>query len=137
MQEPYTLKIPKQTIPITRQHFGASTGELPTPAGSRHGDPYWKITESCYRLLTRKRGYYGCSEDPLENAMGVMDQGIPPWLYQVARIGEKIRRTRGPLSDTDLVDTLYDIMGHAAVAIATIGRSPSAAQRGEPGDAQP
>lgn len=73
-------------------------------------------------MLNSKRTYYGCGDDPLENAMGVAEQGIPPWLYQVARIGEKVRRTKGTLSDNDLVETLYDIMGHAAVAIATIER---------------
>lgn len=136
MHEQSIWKIPKQTIPITRPHFGASTDELPTQRGSGHGDPYYKITEECYRLLARKRNYYGCAADPLENALGVMDQGIQPWLYQVARIGEKIRRTRGNLTDNDLTETLFDIMGHAAVAIATIRRLASSEQEGKPGDAQ-
>lgn len=73
-----------------------------------------------YALLTRKRGYYGCKEDPLENALGVADDGIPPWKYQVARVGEKCRRTRGELRDIDIRKTLMDIAGHGIVGIAVL-----------------
>lgn len=82
------------------------------------GDPYREICDELYRLLTRKRGYYGCREDPLENALGVEEDGIPAWKYQVARVGEKTRRLRGHLSAIDRQKTLMDIAGHAVVAIA-------------------
>lgn len=85
------------------------------PAGD---DPYRAICDELYRLLTRKRGYYGCRQDPLENALGVEQDGIEAWLYQVARVGEKTRRLRGPLSAIDRQKTLMDIAGHAVVAIA-------------------
>jgi hypothetical protein len=65
-------------------------------------------------------GYYGCVEHPLENAMGVIDQGIEPWVYQLARIGEKCRRLRGPLGTIDIEKTLMDIAGHAIVGIAVL-----------------
>lgn len=80
-----------------------------------------------HTLLTRKRGYYGCAaEHPLENALGVRDQGIAPWLYQLARIGEKLRRCGGLqgaiVSDRyrRIRETLLDIAGHAVVAIAVL-----------------
>lgn len=84
------------------------------------GDPYWKICVTLYRLLTRKRGYYGCRENPLSNALGVQDDGIVPWKYQVARVGEKCRRLRGPLETFAIRDTLLDIAGHAVVGIAVL-----------------
>jgi hypothetical protein len=86
------------------------------PAGRSNGDPYRPICETLHALLTRKRGYYGCKDNPLENAMGVRDDGIEPWKYQVARIGEKCRRLRGPLKTLDIRATLMDIAGHAVVA---------------------
>jgi hypothetical protein len=91
---------------------------LSCSAGSSPGDPYRAICDELYALLTRKRGYYGCKEDPLENALGVEEDGIPAWLYQTARIGEKTRRLRGPLETLKRVETLLDIAGHAVVAIA-------------------
>lgn len=84
-------------------------------------DPYLPICVELWRLLSRKRGYYGCGENPLENALGVAEDGIEPWVYQLARIGEKCRRLRGMLgSDRTIAirETLADIAGHAAVAIA-------------------
>jgi len=71
-----------------------------------------------YALLTRKRGYYGCGEDPLENALGVKDDGIDPTRYQVARIGEKTRRLRALEETISIQKTLLDIAGHAVVAVA-------------------
>jgi len=64
--------------------------------------------------------YYGCSENPLQNALGVAEEGIEPWVYQLARIGEKRRRLTGDLRTVDIVGTLMDIAGHAVVAIACI-----------------
>jgi hypothetical protein len=85
-------------------------------------DPYFPVCLALWRLLSRKRGYYGCAEEsPLENALGVQDEGIEPWVYQLARIGEKCRRLRGMIdSDRTLAirETLADIAGHAIVAIA-------------------
>jgi hypothetical protein len=85
-------------------------------------DPYLPLCLELWRLLSRKRGYYGCEENPLENAMGVRDEGIEPWVYQLARIGEKCRRLRGmlesPAGTLAIRETLLDIAGHAAVAIA-------------------
>ena len=83
-----------------------------------HGDPYRDICDELYALLTRKRGYYGCREDPLENALGVEEDGIEAWKYQAARVGEKTRRLRGELRAIDREKTLLDIAGHAVVAIA-------------------
>lgn len=106
---------------------GASTeGSSRLPA-SDHGDPYGDICTTLHALLTRKRGYYGCPyESPLENALGVSEQGITPWLYQLARIGEKLRRCQGLRGAlvTDryrrIRETLLDIAGHAVVAIAVL-----------------
>ena len=69
-------------------------------------------------MVTRKRDYYGCGEDPLENALGVAADGIDPVAYQLARVGEKTRRMRGPLETITRQKTLMDIAGHAVVAIA-------------------
>lgn len=84
-------------------------------------DPYLPICLELWRLLSRKRGYYGCDENPLENALGVAEEGIEPWVYQLARIGEKCRRLRGMIGTDRTIairETLADIAGHAAVAIA-------------------
>ena len=85
-------------------------------------DPYLPICVELWRLLSRKRGYYGCQEEsPLENALGVAEEGIEPWVYQLARIGEKCRRLRGMIgTDRTLAirETLADIAGHAIVAMA-------------------
>ena len=87
---------------------------------STGADPYKAISDELHALLTRKRGYYGCRVNPLENALGVREDGIIPWVYQVARIGEKCRRLRGDLRTIDIRKTLMDIAGHAVVAIACL-----------------
>lgn len=121
-----------QTLP-TGQHSGPNTAESNTPLVSLRGssievvgkpgpDPYKAICERVYELLSRKRAYYGCEEDPLANAMGVEEDGIDPATYQLARIGEKRRRLHGQLSRADKIETYMDIMGHAAVAIACLQR---------------
>jgi hypothetical protein len=102
----------------THLPFGLNMDASSRPPENISGDPYREICEELYALLTRKRGYYGCVDDPLENALGVEDDGIPAWQYQVARIGEKTRRLRGPLQTLKRVETLLDIAGHAVVAIA-------------------
>jgi len=110
----YALKMKTPTPPPS----GPSTDELSWPAENTSGDPYREICDELYRLLTRKRDYYGCGEDPLENALGVAEDGVDPVTYQVARIGEKTRRMRGPLETITRQKTLMDIAGHAVVAIA-------------------
>jgi hypothetical protein len=107
----------------TTRRSGQSTAGSSKPAGRNNGDPYLPICEQLHNLLSRKRGYYGCPTDgPLSNALGVAEDGIEPWVYQLARIGEKCRRLRGDArnQDTLVIETLYDIAGHAAVAIACI-----------------
>ena len=116
MQEPRICVIGKKTH--TTASSGPNTAGSSAPAGSTSGDPYREICDELYRLLTRKRGYYGCGEDALENALGVEQDGIPAWQYQAARIGEKTRRLRGPLETITRQKTLLDIAGHAVVAIA-------------------
>lgn len=114
--------------PIITPVSGASTDEfseqrerlLGELADLLHDDPYWGICIRLWRLLSRKRGYYGCKESPLENALGVADDGIIPWKYQVARVGEKCRRLRGSLRTIDIRETLMDIAGHAVVAVACL-----------------
>jgi hypothetical protein len=136
------------TTPITTQLSGPSSvasnppdatgsGDIPTGGELAFGlallerldkhftsDPYWYICAALWRLLSRKRGYYGCGQNPLENALGVAHDGIEPWLYQVARIGEKCRRLRGlngTIGSRDAIrETLMDIAGHSAVAIACL-----------------
>lgn len=112
----------------TTQPFGASTEDSSVRCERLLGelselldnDPYWGICVKLWRLLSRKRGYYGCKESPLENALGVQDDGIIPWKYQVARVGEKCRRLRGSLRTIDIRETLMDIAGHAVVAVACL-----------------
>ena len=107
----------------TTRLSGPNTAGSSTQAGRNNGDPYLPVCEHLHNLLSRKRGYYGCPTDgPLSNALGVAEDGIEPWVYQLARIGEKCRRLRGPArnQDTLVIETLYDIAGHAAVAIACI-----------------
>lgn len=108
------LKMKTPTPPAS----GLSTAESSWPQESTSGDPYREICDELYRLLTRKRDYYGCGEDPLENALGVVEDGIDPVTYQLARVGEKTRRMRGPLKTITRQKTLMDIAGHAVVAIA-------------------
>ena len=102
----------------TTQPSGPNTEGSSTPPESGPGDPYRAICDELYALLTRKRGYYGCGEDPLENALGVQDDGIDPTRYQVARIGEKTRRLRALEETISIQKTLMDIAGHAVVAVA-------------------
>ena len=109
--------VPKMRT-LTPLVSGQSTDESSWPAETTHGDPYREICDELYRLLTRKRDYYGCGEDPLENALGVVADGIDPVTYQLARIGEKTRRMRGRLETITRQKTLMDIAGHAVVAIA-------------------
>ena len=78
-------------------------------------DPYWGVCVSLWRLLSRKRHYYNCWENPLANAEAVAETGIEPWKYQLARIGEKYRRLGGPLRTIDIQRTLMDIAGHAVI----------------------
>lgn len=114
--EPHTYASTTRTR--TPLHSGPNTAASSAPAGTSTGDPYRELCDELYALLTRKRNYYGCGEDPLENALGVEREGIEPWLYQAARIGEKSRRLRGPLETITRQKTLMDIAGHAIVAIA-------------------
>jgi hypothetical protein len=101
------------------------------PAEPSNGDPYKPICDMLHALLTRKRGYYGCRENPLSNALGVAEQGIEPWVYQVARIGEKCRRLTGPLGHSSIRETLADIAGHAIVAMAVLDYAYSQDQGGQ------
>ena len=120
------LSIPK--TPKTRgttQPFGLSTAGFSRPPEKDLGDPYLPVCEELHSLLTRKRNYYGCPQkSPLENARGVAEQGITPWIYQVARIGEKLRRLNGLAGAIEMRgairETLLDIAGHAAVAVALL-----------------
>lgn len=104
---------------------GPSTEGSSLQAESDSGDPYRDICVRLHELLTRKRGYYGCVSDPLENALGVEQDGVDAVTYQVARIGEKIRRLRGPLEAISREKTLLDIAGHAVVAVACLARKES------------
>ncbi|NBT35584.1 MAG: hypothetical protein EBT03_08625 [Betaproteobacteria bacterium] len=109
-----------RTTPTTTPPSGPSTAESKSPPEPSPGDPYGPICRELEALLTRKRGYYGCQESPLENALGVQEEGVEPWVYQLARIGEKRRRLHGQLKTVDIEKTLMDIAGHAVVAIACI-----------------
>jgi hypothetical protein len=113
----------------TTRASGPSTAASKVPPASGHGDPYLEVCEELHNLLTRKRGYYGCAQEhPLENALGVEEQGIEPWVYQLVRIGEKVRRCGGLngaiVNSGERMDkikkTLMDIAGHAVVAVAII-----------------
>jgi hypothetical protein len=108
--------------PTTTPVSGPNTDASSRLAESELGDPYAPICNELWRLLSRKRGYYGCAtESPLENALGVAEDGIEPWVYQLARIGEKCRRLRGMIGTERTLairETLADIAGHAIVAIA-------------------
>lgn len=108
--------------PTTTPASGPNTDASSRLAESELGDPYAPICNELWRLLSRKRGYYGCAdESPLENALGVAEDGIEPWVYQLARIGEKCRRLRGMIGTERTLairETLADIAGHAIVAIA-------------------
>ena len=88
-------------------------------------DPYKPVCDEVHELMLRKSGYYGNPDDgPLCNAMGVAEDGIEPWRYQLARIGEKLRRLRGLAQNNPEVvrDTIRDIAGHAIVALACLAQ---------------
>lgn len=101
----------------------SSDASQPQPARNP-GDPYQAICDEIHRLLTRKRSYYGCpGESPLANAMAVVDDGIDPATYQMARVNEKLRRLRGlrgTVNHQKIRETICDIAGHAIVAIACL-----------------
>lgn len=143
MHEPRTYKTgelltyPPQRTPITTLLSGQSTEGSNSPAApsgsgqeveqaiaaltqAMSDDPYWGICLELWRLLSRKRGYYGCVEHPLQNALGVAEDGISPWQYQIARIGEKCRRLRGSLTTMGIRETIMDIAGHAVVGVACL-----------------
>lgn len=114
------------TTPITTQHSGPSLAGSQSPAESDDGDIYGIVCDQVHWLLTRKREYYGCpDEDPLANAQAVAEDGIWPVTYQMARISEKLRRmralTRSQLK-RQIRDTVFDIAGHAIVAIALLDK---------------
>ena len=88
-------------------------------------DPYAAVVHEIHSLMLSKSGYYGNPDDgPLSNALGVALDGIEPWRYQLARIGEKCRRLRGKAQhDPNLIRaTLTDIAGHAVVALACMAQ---------------
>ena len=121
----------------TTQVSGANTAGSNRQQGKKNGDPYLPICEDLHTLLTRKRGYYGCPEEgPLDNAMGVQEQGISPWVYQLARIGEKVRRCNGLrrtiVNDETIKKTLMDIAGHAVVALACLEQEKTRESQGNP-----
>lgn len=130
MQGPcYSSTLKNETTHTTTLPSGRSTGAYKRPCGSTPSDPYKPVTDTLYALLTRKRNYYGCAdEEPLANALAVADQGIEPWVYQLARIGEKVRRCGGLRGTVDLHairETLMDIAGHATVAVALLNHQES------------
>jgi hypothetical protein len=116
---PTTIQVSGQSTDESLRLAESALGDL---LASSPADPYLPICVELWRLLSRKRGYYGCQEEsPLENALGVAEEGIEPWVYQLARIGEKCRRLRGMIgTDRTLAirETLADIAGHAIVAMA-------------------
>lgn len=117
-----------ETTRTTTQHSGRSTEESAKRIETLLGelsemladDPYWGCCQQLWRLLSRKRHYYNCTENPLANAMSVAETGIEPWRYQLARIGEKYRRLGGPLRTIDIQETLFDIAGHAVIGVLTV-----------------
>jgi hypothetical protein len=117
MRTPTTTPASGQSTDESSERVAKLVGEL---TELLKGDPYWGICIQLWRLLSRKRGYYGCRENPLSNALGVAEDGIIPWKYQVARVGEKCRRLRGVLETIDIRETLLDIAGHAVVGIACL-----------------
>lgn len=111
-------------IQTITQLSGPNTDASSKPDGGWRGDdPYKEVTDTIHRLMLRKSGYYGNPDSgPLCNALGVEQDGIEPWRYQLARIGEKCRRLRGDAQyDEQLLrETLIDIAGHAVVAVACL-----------------
>lgn len=112
------------TTPITTPHSGPNLAASPSPAARESGDIYGRMCGEIHKLLTRKRTYYGCpSDDALANAEAVAEDGIWPVTYQVARVGEKLRRLRAltrTMSYDEIRETLKDIAGHAVVALALL-----------------
>lgn len=108
---------------------GRSTDGSSKQDGKWNGDdPYKVVCDTIHQLMLRKSGYYGNPDDgPLSNALGVSQDGIEPWRYQLARIGEKCRRLRGEAQyDGHLLEeTLIDIAGHAVVALACLNAQKS------------
>jgi hypothetical protein len=117
MKTPTTTPASGQSTDESSERCARLVGEL---TEILKDDPYWNICIQLWRLLSRKRGYYGCRENPLSNAIGVAEDGIIPWKYQVARVGEKCRRLRGSLGTIGIRETLLDIAGHAVVGIACL-----------------
>ena len=121
-----------EKTPITTQHSGqnldASQQRIEKTLSELNGllknDPYWMQCVGLYRLLTRKRNYYNCQEDPLSNAKAVKEVGIKPWTYQLARIGEKYRRLSGQLKTIDIKKTLMDVAGHAIIGVVLLNEEP-------------
>lgn len=112
------------TTHTTIQHSGQSSDASQSPVAKDGGDVYGRLCGEIHRLLTRKRSYYGCpSDDALANAEAVAEDGIWPVTYQVARVGEKLRRLRAltrTMSYAEIRETLKDIAGHAVVALALL-----------------
>jgi hypothetical protein len=121
-----------EKTPITTQHSGLNLGEsqqriekiLAELNDLLKNDPYWRQCVGLYGLLTRKRNYYNCTEDPLANAKAVKEVGIKPWTYQLARIGEKYRRLSGQLKTIDIKKTLMDVAGHAIIGVVLLNEEP-------------
>jgi len=96
----------------------------------RDNDPFPALISELGGLLSRKQNYYGCGMDSLENALSVAEDGITPWVYQAARVREKMSRLkglRGAIVSSEetyaqIRETLRDIAGHALVAIAVLER---------------
>jgi hypothetical protein len=126
LKDSKTLTVEK--TPITTQPSGLNSEEsqarIETLLGELslllQADPYWGVCVSVWQLLSRKRGYYNCVEEPLANAKGVAETGIKPWRYQLARIGEKYRRLGGTLRTFDIRRTMMDIAGHAVIAVLLV-----------------
>lgn len=128
-----------ETTRTTTQLSGLNSAASQWQQEEKFGDPYLPICQELHRLLSRKRGYYGCKpEEPLANAKAVAEEGIDPVMYQAARINEKLRRLRGlnrTFSSSEKIrETLIDIAGHAAVAIALIDEKKTSCNNALPQD---
>lgn len=112
------LRIYAMTKTPTQLRSGESTEESSWQCEKNNGDNLANLCAALAKLLETKANYYGCV-DELDNALSVE---VTPWKYQVLRISEKIRRMNGDLCALDLEDTLFDIAGHAIVAVSCIRR---------------